>query len=131
VVKKASDSGAVPAPGTVFDSDCPVRDILSHIATRWGVLIVAALREGPLRFFELHARVGGISEKMLTQTLRVLVRDGLVERTVEPTSPPKVSYALTEVGLDLVGPLHQLIERIQARADDIVTAQRAHDGTAS
>ncbi|MDI3422095.1 winged helix-turn-helix transcriptional regulator [Streptomyces luteolus] len=116
--------------GTVFDSDCPVRDILSHIATRWGLLILAALGERPLRFFELANRVGGISDKMLAQTLRLLTRDGLISRTVEPTNPPRVTYALTELGQDISAPMRRLMERIQARTPDVLAAQQAHDATA-
>ncbi|MEV0082012.1 helix-turn-helix domain-containing protein [Saccharopolyspora sp. NPDC050642] len=86
---------------------------------------MASLRDGPMRFSRLRAKIGGISEKMLSQTLRVLVRDGLIERTVEPSSPPKVSYELTPLGCDLADPLQHLIHRIAARADDVVEANAA------
>ena len=117
--------------GDVFESDCPVRTVLSHVAGRWGVLVLAALDGGPLRFFELHGRIGGISDKMLTQTLRTLVRDGLVSRTVEPSSPPKVSYRLTPVGEDLNEPLLQLLDRIRERTADVIAAQQSHDTQAA
>ncbi|MEY9847301.1 winged helix-turn-helix transcriptional regulator [Streptacidiphilus sp. MAP5-3] len=117
--------------GDVFDSDCPVRTVLSHVAGRWGVLVLAALEGGPLRFFELNARIGGISDKMLTQTLRTLVRDGLVSRTVQPSSPPKVSYQLTLVGEDLTEPLLQLLDRIRERTADVIAAQQSHDTQAA
>ncbi|MFI1761447.1 winged helix-turn-helix transcriptional regulator [Streptomyces sp. NPDC020800] len=74
------------------------REIFSDIANRWALLVINALGERTLRFTELHAEVDGISHKMLTQTLRTLERDGLVQRTVHPTVPPRVDYALTEPG---------------------------------
>ncbi|HEX3731573.1 MAG TPA: helix-turn-helix domain-containing protein [Mycobacteriales bacterium] len=104
-----------------------MRTVLGHVAGRWGVLVLAALDGGPLRFFELHARIGGISDKMLSQTLRTLVRDGLVLRTVEPASPPKVSYALTLIGEDLNAPLLRLLDRIRERTADVLAAQQLHD----
>ncbi|MCD0444059.1 helix-turn-helix transcriptional regulator [Glycomyces sp. A-F 0318] len=72
--------------------------MLDHITSRWGIWVLLALRERELRFFELRERIEGISEKMLSQTLRTLVRDGLVWREVEPSVPPKVTYGLNEVG---------------------------------
>ncbi|HVV09126.1 helix-turn-helix domain-containing protein [Amycolatopsis sp.] len=110
-----------------FNSDCPAREVLEHITTRWGMLILAALRDGPRRFSELHATIGGISEKMLSQTLRTLVRDGLVARTVEPTTPPRVSYELTPLGQGLAKSLEQLLRWIRQHTIDVVTAQRRHD----
>ncbi|MFB9907028.1 winged helix-turn-helix transcriptional regulator [Allokutzneria oryzae] len=106
----------------LHSGDCPGRTVLDHVTSRWGVLILTSLRGGPLRFYELRDGIGGISEKMLAQTLRTLAGDGLVERTVEPTIPPKVSYELTEVGRDLTGPLQRLINRIAARTPDVVAA---------
>ncbi|MEV1012021.1 helix-turn-helix domain-containing protein [Streptomyces sp. NPDC049881] len=114
--------------GDAFRSDCPGRTVLDHVTSRWGVLIVACLRDGPLRFYEVRDRVGGISEKMLSQNLRLLGRDGLVAREVEPALPPKVSYSLTPLGQELAEPLQGLIDWISARTPVIVAAQRAHDG---
>ncbi len=110
-----------------FNSDCPAREVLNHITGRWGMLLLAALAEEPRRFSELHATVGGISEKMLSQTLRTLVRDGLVARTVEPTTPPRVSYALTPLGQGLTESLEQFLGWIRQHTIDVVTAQRHHD----
>ncbi|MEV4896171.1 helix-turn-helix domain-containing protein [Nonomuraea sp. NPDC055795] len=81
-----------------FNSDCPGREVFTHVTSRWGMLIMVALRDGPLRFYLLRDRIGGISEKMLSQSLRGLVRDGLVHREVEPSVPPKVTYSLTGLG---------------------------------
>ncbi|EFG64304.1 winged helix-turn-helix transcriptional regulator [Streptomyces sp. SPB074] len=123
--------GPVPASGAAdgdaFCGDCPGRTVLDHVTSRWGVLILASLRAGPLRFHELRDRIGGISEKMLSQNLRVLVRDGLVDRDVEPTVPPKVSYTLTPLGAELAVPLQSLVDWIATRTPDIVAAQRCHD----
>jgi len=110
----------------VFDEDCPSRLVLNHVASRWGTLIVSALRQGPLRFHALRDRIGGISEKMLSQTLRQLVEDGLVERTVEPTTPPRVSYELTPLGGELAGHVQALLDWITLRADEIVAARSRH-----
>jgi DNA-binding HxlR family transcriptional regulator len=112
-----------------FGKDCPGRTVLDHITSRWGVLILSALIPGPLRFYELRNRVEGISDKILIQNLRTLGGDGLVERTVVPTSPPKVSYALTELGHSLSTPLQALMDWISEHSVDIMDAQRrAADG---
>jgi DNA-binding HxlR family transcriptional regulator len=116
-----------PLLGDVFTSDCPGREIVEHITSRWAPLIVAVLRDGPLRFFELRENLDGISEKVLSQKLRVLVRDGLIERTVEPTVPPRVSYELTELGRTLSKPLQLLVEWIEVNGEQVVAAQQAHD----
>ncbi|MFI0367792.1 winged helix-turn-helix transcriptional regulator [Actinomadura sp. 1N219] len=113
----------------VLTGDCPAREVLDHITSRWGVLVLVALKDGPLRFHQLRDGVGGISEKMLSQTLRVLRRDGLLDRSVEPTTPPSVSYTLTPLGREGVLPLCGLIEWIARRADDVLAAQAHHDAT--
>jgi DNA-binding HxlR family transcriptional regulator len=110
-----------------FNSECPAREVLEHITSRWGMLILAALGDGPRRFSELHATIGGISEKMLSQTLRTLVRDGIVVRTVEPTRPPRVSYELTSLGQGLMESLRQFLAWIRQHTVDVVTAQHRHD----
>lgn len=106
--------------GDAFDRDCPGRSILNHVASRWGVLILSALAERSMRFAELRDRVDGISEKVLAQNLRVLVQDGLVSRTVHPSNPPRVSYALTELGIGLSEHLQRLIDWIRQHTDDVV-----------
>lgn len=85
-----------------------VSRILSRIGDKWSVLIVMMLREGPLRFGELKRSIGGISQRMLTLTLRGLERDGLVTRTVFPTIPPRVDYELTDLGRSLARPVDAL-----------------------
>jgi DNA-binding HxlR family transcriptional regulator len=115
----------------VFRRDCPARAVFEHIAARWGVLVLTALRDGDLRFFELRGKIEGISEKMLSQTLRTLVRDGLVTRTVEPTVPPQVSYGLTPLGTGITEPLSALTAWIKQHAADIVQAQTTYDATSN
>lgn len=110
-----------------FNSECPAREVLEHITSRWGVLILAALGDGARRFSELHATIGGISEKMLSQTLRTLVRDGLVARTVEPARPPRVSYELTQLGRGLTESLQQFLGWIRQHTAEVVAAQGRHD----
>ncbi|MCX5050176.1 MULTISPECIES: winged helix-turn-helix transcriptional regulator [unclassified Streptomyces] len=82
-------------------ADSLAREIFSEVANKWALLIIEALGEGTLRFSELRGRVEGISHKMLTQNLRMLERNGLAERTVHPTVPPRVEYTLTEAGRGL------------------------------
>ncbi|MFD7449257.1 winged helix-turn-helix transcriptional regulator [Kitasatospora sp. NPDC059827] len=106
------------APGgryDVFHTDCPARDVVDHVTSRWGIWVLISLRNTDLRFYELRESIQGISEKMLTQTLRALVQDGLVRREVAPTTPPQVSYGLTGFGRELGEPLKELFDRITRR----------------
>lgn len=107
-------------PDRVLPSECPTRIVLDHVTSRWGVLVLVSLVDVPLRWSELGRRVEGVSDKMLAQTLRTLQEDGLVDRNVQPTSPPTVEYSLTDRGRELVARLLPLIEWIAANADDIV-----------
>lgn len=110
-----------------FHSNCPGREVMEHVTGRWVPLILAALAPGRLRFFELRERIEGISEKMLSAKLRTLVRDGLVDRTVEPTTPPQVSYELTELGRGLSRPFAQLVRWISTHTGEVVAAQQRYD----
>lgn len=103
-----------------FLADCPTRQVLETIADKWAALLVTALAQGPRRHSELRRVVAGVSQKMLTQTLRTLERDGLVTRTITPSVPVRVDYELTDLGRDLLPVLRSLkqwseanIERIQ------------------
>ena len=92
-------------------ADCrAVSEILSRIGDKWTIQVVVALRPGPHRFNEIKRRVGGISQQMLTRTLKALERDGMVERTVHPDTPPRVEYALTPLGHSLAHSVKQLAE---------------------
>ncbi|MFD4561280.1 winged helix-turn-helix transcriptional regulator [Streptomyces sp. NPDC058469] len=99
----------------VFHTDCLARDVVDHVTSRWGVWVLISLRSNSLRFYELRESIQGISEKMLAQTLRTLVQDGLLWREVEPTTPPQVTYGLTEFGRDVGEPLSELFDRITRR----------------
>lgn len=103
-----------------YRQDCPSRRLLDRIGDRWTVLIVGALDRGPQRFGALATRVGGISQKMLAQTLRTLERDGFVTRTVYPQIPPRVEYELTPLGRSLQVPLRALEEWAIANMSEVV-----------
>ena len=96
--------------GAALLAKCPVRDVLDRIGDKWSVLILKNLEEGPQRFGALRRRIGDISQRMLTQTLRDLQRDGLILRTVYPTVPPSVDYRLTRLGTSLMDPLEYLVQ---------------------
>jgi DNA-binding HxlR family transcriptional regulator len=104
-----------------------VRDVLSRVGDKWSVLIVAMLKEGPMRFSELRRAIAGVSQRMLTLTLRGLERDGLVTRTVLPTNPPRVDYALTRLGATLLEPVLALAAWAEEHRHDIQTARDRFD----
>ena len=93
---------------SVLDAQCPSRLVLDRIADKWTAIIIQLLSKKTMRYAELHRQIGGISQKMLTQTLRSLERDGLVERKVYPVVPPKVEYSLSRLGRTLIEPLRGL-----------------------
>jgi DNA-binding HxlR family transcriptional regulator len=93
---------------SVLDPQCPSRVVLDRIADKWTTLIIQVLARGTMRYAALRREIGGISQKMLTQTLRSLERDGLVQRKVHPVIPPRVDYALTRLGRTLIEPLQGL-----------------------
>lgn len=124
VVTTRADSALCGSP---YRADCPTRHILDRIGDRWTVLIVGALWDGNVRFSELRRRIEGISQKMLTQTLRGLERDGLVRRTVHPEVPVRVEYALTDAGRTLREPLRALQEWSIAHLGDVSASQEAYD----
>jgi DNA-binding HxlR family transcriptional regulator len=95
-------------PPNVLSAACPSRRVLDLITNKWVVLVVHALVDGPERFAALRRRIQGVSQKMLTQTLRGMERDGLVSRTVFPTKPPSVEYRLTRAGTSLLAPIEAL-----------------------
>jgi DNA-binding HxlR family transcriptional regulator len=102
------DVAKTPSPPSVLEPQCPSRLVLERIADKWTALVIQILARGTMRYAELQRAIGGISQKMLTQTLRSLERDGLVQRKVYPVVPPKVEYSLTRLGRTLIEPLHAL-----------------------
>ncbi|MDQ0598641.1 DNA-binding HxlR family transcriptional regulator [Streptomyces canus] len=113
----------------VFAKACPSRNTLEHVTGRWGGLTLCALHEGSLRFNELRRRVDGVSEKMLSQTLQALERDGLVHREAQPTNPPRVDYELTPLGRGVAERLVGLIAFVEGRMDDVLAARQHYDET--
>jgi len=110
--------------------DCrAVSEILQRIGDKWSLLVVRRLGQGPMRFNELRAAVGGISQKMLTTTLRTLERDGFVTRTVYPTTPPRVDYELTDLGRELEIPVKELAEWAITNMGRINEARRRFDSS--
>ena len=108
--------------------DCrAVSDILQRVGDKWTVLVVSQLGKGPMRFNELRHIIGGISQKMLTTTLRGLERDGFVTRTVLPTTPPRVDYELTGLGRELLVPVNALAEWARKNTDRINNARMRFD----
>ena len=109
---------------------CPVRDVLDRIGDKWSVLLVKTLSDGPLRFGVLRREIGDISQRMLTETLRHLQRDGLIYRKVYPTVPPSVEYGLTDLGRSLLVPLDQLVEWSAQHHEVVKAARREFDKAA-
>jgi DNA-binding HxlR family transcriptional regulator len=98
----------IASPPSVMEPQCPSRLVLERIADKWTALIIQILSKGTMRYSALQQQIGGISQKMLTQTLRSLERDGLVQRKVYPVVPPRVEYSLTRLGRTLIEPLRAL-----------------------
>ena len=96
--------------GNLFAEQCPSREVLKHVTSRWGVLILVALRDGTHRFSDLRRKMGGVSEKMLAQSLQALEQDGFINRVSYPVVPPHVEYSLTQLG-------EQVSDKVAALAD--------------
>ncbi|MEU3912419.1 MULTISPECIES: helix-turn-helix domain-containing protein [unclassified Streptomyces] len=111
----------------VFARACPSRETLEHVTGRWGSLTVGALRDGPRRFNELRRRVDGVSEKMLSQTLHALERDGIVTREAQATNPPRVDYELTPLGREVADRLLALIHFVEGSMDVVLSSREAYD----
>ena len=106
---------------------CPVRDVLTPLTSKWSMLVLFALMEGPERFSSLKRRIEGISQRMLTVTVRQLQREGYVLRSAYPEVPPRVEYQLTPLGEEVVKPLCSLILWSEKRHEDIRSARTAFD----
>ncbi|MEM7736432.1 MAG: helix-turn-helix domain-containing protein [Deinococcota bacterium] len=118
-------------PINVLNRRCPSNDVLDMIADKWTVLVIYALRDNTWRYSDLERMIDGISQKMLTQTLRKLERNGLVVRTVYPVVPPKVEYVLTDLGSSLHEVLRPLCKWSQTHMPDILGAQEIYDNSTS
>jgi DNA-binding HxlR family transcriptional regulator len=111
----------------VYLASCPSRQLLETLGDKWVCLILGALAPGPMRHGELARRIAGVSQKMLTQTLQSLVRDGLVTRSVTPSVPVRVDYGLTALGDDLERELRGLKRWAEAHMAEVLEARRRHD----
>jgi DNA-binding HxlR family transcriptional regulator len=115
-----------PLPFNVLSADCPSRQVLDLIANKWTALIFAILEERPTRFNEMQRRVEGISQKMLTQTLRMLESNGIVERKVTPTVPPEVEYSLSPLGVTLIPVMVSLRHWAEQHLQEVEQARNKH-----
>ncbi|MBO9556189.1 helix-turn-helix domain-containing protein [Cellulomonas sp.] len=116
-----------PTPFDPFDANCPTRQLLDELSDKWVCLVLVALGPGPLRHGELRRRILGVSQKMLTQTLRNLERDGLVERTVTASVPVRVDYELTPLGRSLMPVVDALKVWAQAHMDEVEASRGRYD----
>lgn len=125
----ADNAPVDPLAANVFARECSSRGALQRLTGRWGALTIVALRldEEPMRFSDVRRRVDGISDRMLSQTLGELERDGMVVRTVHSTIPPHVTYALTPLGLRVAEPLRELTEIIEAELPSVLESQATYD----
>jgi DNA-binding HxlR family transcriptional regulator len=112
---------------SVYTAECPTRRMLDRIADKWTVLVLLLLQDGPKRFSELQRVISGISQKMLTQTLRSLERDGLVTRKVYAEVPPRVEYTLTPLGETLIAPIAALSQWSEDHIGEVLAAQEQYD----
>ncbi|WP_224555163.1 winged helix-turn-helix transcriptional regulator [Pectobacterium versatile] len=111
--------------GNVFADKCPSRQILNHVTSRWGVLILIALLDDTHRFSQLRRRIGGVSERMLAQTLQWLENDGFVLRTAYPVVPPHVEYSLTPLGKEVGERVKELAIWVEGNLGEILAAQQS------
>ncbi len=114
-------------PPDVRRADCPSRGVLEHVTSRWGVLVLVALLDRSYRFSELRRAIGGVSEKMLAQTLQTLERDGFVDRDAKPVIPPRVDYSLTPMGREAAEQVTGLARWVERRLGDVLDARAAYD----
>lgn len=109
--------------GDLYRADCPSRGVLNHVTSRWGSLVLIILLEKTYRFSELRRKIGGVSEKMLAQTLQALEADGFLLRTVYPTIPPKVEYNLTPLGYGIAPHMKALTEWVENNLPKVMQAR--------
>jgi len=112
--------------GDVMSEHCPSREVLKHVTSRWGVLLLVALGDGALRFGELRRKVGGISERMLIQTLQWLEQDGFVQRIAHAGPSQRVEYRLTPLGEEISARLQEVADWVERNLDGILAGRSAH-----
>jgi DNA-binding HxlR family transcriptional regulator len=115
----------------VYDPNCPSRTVLDRIGDKWSTLVVLMLLDGPQRFSQLRTRVGGVTPKVLTETLRRLERDGILTRTAYPEIPPRVEYQLTPTGRSLEHPIRAITTWAEQNIARITRARNAYDRRAA
>ncbi|MGW5685648.1 winged helix-turn-helix transcriptional regulator [Nonomuraea sp. NPDC003754] len=113
--------------GDAFDPNCPTRLVLDRIGDKWSVLVLLSLSRGPMRFTELRDRIGGVTPKVLTQTLRAMEYDGLLTRKVYAEVPPRVEYTLTDLGHSLHQPLAEVTRWAERNVHLILNSREAAD----
>ncbi|HDU8609921.1 TPA: winged helix-turn-helix transcriptional regulator [Morganella morganii] len=111
--------------GNLFAAQCPSREILKHVTSRWGILILISLRDGTHRFSDLRRKIGGISEKMLAQSLQALEQDGFINRVSYPVLPPHVEYTLTDSGEQISEKVAILVDWIEINLPDILAQKES------
>lgn len=114
-----------------FIAACPTRKLLDRISDKWVSLVLAALADGPLRYNDLARKIAGVSQKMLTQTLRSLERDGLVSRTVTASVPARVDYALTSLGETLLPVMRAIKSWAETHIEEVESARAVYDHSRS
>ena len=114
-------------PGDLFDPDCPTRLVLDRVGDKWTVLVVLLLSDGALRFSQLRGHLGSVAPKVLTESLRRMERDGLVNREIFAEVPPRVEYSLTDLGRSLIGPIAVIGDWAEVNVHRITAAQEAYD----
>ncbi|MEU0093476.1 helix-turn-helix domain-containing protein [Kribbella sp. NPDC006257] len=108
-------------------ASCPARQLVSRISDKWVTLVISALADGPQRYSDLSRRLAGVSQKMLTQTLRSLERDGLVSREVTPSVPVRVDYELTALGLTLMPLIVHIKQWAECHMEQVATSRASYD----
>jgi DNA-binding HxlR family transcriptional regulator len=124
---RAENALNISSSWNAYNEQCPTRLMLNRIADKWAVLLLGLLERETKRFSTLQRETGGISQKMLTQTLRSLERDGLILRTVYASVPPKVEYSITPLGSTLVAPLVAIRVWSETHIEEVLAAQSAYD----
>ncbi|MFC9918514.1 winged helix-turn-helix transcriptional regulator [Agromyces binzhouensis] len=129
--RRSADAAPLGAPfdpdtQDVLDPNCPSRVVFGRIGERWSMFVILALAEGTMRFTQLRARVGVVTPKVLTETLRALEADGLVERRAYADSPPRVEYSLTGLGRSLLEPMQAMRAWAEAHVPEVLASRERH-----